>query len=119
MESDDYNFEIGFYENLDKRDANDDRVIELLAHLYTRVGRIEEGLSMDLRLSKRRPKDAMVHYNLACSLALIGQVEESYEMLRLAIELGYSDFRWMLEDPDLAKVRKLPVFQKLLQEIGV
>ena len=118
MSKEDYSFEISFYENLDKRDHNDARVIELLAHLYTRVGRIEEGLSMDLRLSQLRPKDSMVHYNLACSLCLVGQQEEALEMLRKSIGMGYSDFQWMMEDPDLEAVRRLPDFQKLLNDIG-
>ena len=73
---------------------------------------------MDLRLSKIRPTDALIHYNLACSLALMGQVDESFEMLKQSIAMGYTDFRWMLEDPDLATVRKLVVFQKMMQEIG-
>ncbi len=118
MESFDYSFEISFYEKLDSRDAMDGRVLEILAHLYTKVGRIEEGLSMDLRLSKLRPKDAMVHYNLACSLALVGQTEEGFEVLKQSIEMGYTDFDWMKEDPDLKSIRSLPVFQELVKEIG-
>ncbi|MEQ9825814.1 MAG: hypothetical protein ABQ298_15620 [Puniceicoccaceae bacterium] len=119
MDRERYQFEIAFYESLDRRNSNDARVMELLAQLYTRVGRIEEGLSMDLRLSKARPSDPMVHYNLACSLALVGQPDDALDMLKQSIQLGYSDFEWMLKDEDLARVRKLPKFGKLLREIGV
>jgi len=118
MTKEDYSYEISFFENLDKRSQSDSRVVELLAHLYTRVGRIEDGLSMDLRLSKLRPDDAMVHYNLSCSLSLVGRLEEAFDVLKQSIEMGYSDFEWMMEDSDLEAVRKLQDFKKLLDEIG-
>ncbi len=113
-----YNFEISFYEDLDKRDSNDVRVMEILAQLYTKVGRNAEGLSMDLRLSKARPEDPMIHYNLSCSLALMGQLGEAVEVLMSAIEMGYSDFDWMMQDKDLDPIRNHPAYKELLNEIG-
>ena len=32
---------------------------------------------------------------------------KSMEALRQAVLLGYRDFKWMLEDPDLEPVKKL------------
>ena len=115
--SEDHSFEIGFYEALDKRNPTDGRVMEILAQLYTRVGRNEDGLSMDLRLSKVRPEDPLVHYNLACSLALVGQLEEAVNTLRNSIRMGYRDFEWMMKDPDLDTIRELPSYTKLIDEI--
>ena len=119
MSEDIYSFEISFYETLDQRSDKDGRVIELLAQLYTKVGRIEDGLSMDLRLSKLRPKDPMVHYNLACSLALVGQTEESVSVLRQSIEFGYTDFDWLLQDKDLDSIRNLDSYGRLMKDIGI
>ena len=113
----DHTFEITFYESLDKRNPVDGRVIEILAQLYTKVGRNEDGLSMDLRLSKIRPEDPLVHYNLACSLALVGQSEEAVNTLQSSIGMGYRDFKWMLNDPDLDTIRELPSYRKLMEEI--
>lgn len=114
---DEYKFEILFYESLDHRDPMDGRVIEILAQLYTKVGRNADGLSMDLRLSKVRPNDPMVHYNLACSLALVGQCEESVNTLKHSIQMGYKDFTWMVKDPDLNAIRNLASYVKLVEEI--
>ena len=64
-----------------------------------------EGLKVDERLSRLRPDDALVHYNLACSYSLTGQLELAIEALESAINLGYRDFKWMGQDPDLKNLR--------------
>lgn len=63
-----------------------------------------------------RPEDATVRYNLACRYALLKQPDLALVTLRKAIELGYSDFRYMEEDRDLESIRKDPRFRKLLRE---
>jgi len=45
-----------------------------LGELYSRSGRLREGLSVDLRLVTLAPVDPIVRYNLACSLSLTGRV---------------------------------------------
>jgi hypothetical protein len=47
----------------------------------------------------------MVHYNLACSLSLTRRLVESAFALIEAIRLGYRDLDWMMQDPDLWKLR--------------
>jgi tetratricopeptide (TPR) repeat protein len=66
----DYEFEIGFFESILARDARYPEVVEILGSLYTKQGRIADGLKMDRRLVKLQPANATAHYNLACSLAL-------------------------------------------------
>ena len=85
--SDDFSFEIGFFENLYKRDTKDIRVIEILGHLYTKEGRIDEGLRMDRKMVRMRPEDPTAHYNLACSLALKERKRDAVQSLRQAVEL--------------------------------
>jgi predicted Zn-dependent protease len=119
MGSKDYSYEIEFYESIDAKGSNDPRVLEVLAQLYTRVGRNEDGLSMDLRLSKSRPQDPLVHYNLACSLALTGQHDQSLGVLKKAVEMGYNDFDWMIKDTDLDPIRNMTSYQEWLVSIGV
>jgi hypothetical protein len=110
-------FEIAFYESVLRRDARSTDVIELLGGLYTKVGRVTDGLKMDRRLVRLQPANPTAHYNLACSLALTRRKSAALRSLRLAVELGYSDFDWMSQDPDLEELKKYPAFIALLDQL--
>ena len=94
-------------------------VVELLANLYTRVGRIDDGLKMDRRLVRLRPDSPVAHYNLACSLSLKNRKAEAIRSLRTAIGKGYRDWNWLMEDADLRNLRDYPRFRELLEEFQV
>jgi tetratricopeptide (TPR) repeat protein len=106
-------FEIAFYESILSRDPNYSDVIELLGGLYTQQGRIGDGLRMDRKLVKLQPANATAHYNLACSLALSRRKRDALRSLRAAIALGYRDFDWMAQDPDLEELKEHPEFSAL------
>lgn len=108
--------EISFLEALRRRRPADRRILEVLGDLYTRTGRFEEGLEVDLRLSREHPSEPLIWYNLGCSLALVGRKEEAFDALGRAIELGYADVNWMLKDDDLASLRSDPRFKALVKE---
>jgi tetratricopeptide (TPR) repeat protein len=80
------------------------------------VGRYEEGLDVDRELAKRRPEDPGVWYNLGCSYALTGRIDEAFSALRRAIELGYDELAWMQKDEDLASLRDDSRFKALLNK---
>jgi hypothetical protein len=40
----------------------------------------------------------------------------SLKTLRLAVQLGYSDFRYMKEDTDLESIRHDPRFRQLIKD---
>jgi len=88
-----------------------------LGSVLTRLGRFEEGLEVDRRLVELAPGDPTVHYNLACSLALLGQVEPALDTLERAFELGYDDPTHLLEDEDLRGLRGSPRFRALLARL--
>ena len=113
----DLDFEIEFYERVMERNPNAVDVLMALGDDYTKAGRYREGLAIDLKLAKLRSNDPVVHYNLACSYSLLGQVDEALETLRRAIAVGYRDFSHMQRDPDLENVRRDPRYLALLQEI--
>jgi predicted Zn-dependent protease len=115
----DKQFEIHFFESILRKSPKDVAVIELLGGLYTSFGRIDDGLKMDRRLVRLQPDNPTARYNLACSLALKRRSAEAVRVLRQALELGYGDFDWMLQDPDLYSLKKYPAFRQLLAEIGV
>jgi Flp pilus assembly protein TadD len=85
-----------------------------LASILTRLGRVEEGLAADLQLVRLAPKEPVVHYNLACSLALLGRVDAAIDALERAVALGYRDLPHLEDDADLACVRSSPRYRTLL-----
>lgn len=112
-------FEIGFLEGVLRGDPCDESSLVLLAHLYTQRGEYAKGLAMDERLSKLRPEDRIVYYNLACSLSLLGRVDEAFEALERSVKLGYRELSHMLKDPDLEEVRQDARFGPLCRRLGL
>ena len=115
--SPDIEFETRFFEAVTKRDPRFTDVVEILGGLYTKQGRISDGLKMDRKLVRLEPDNSTAHYNLACSLALSRRQGPALEALERAIALGYDDYDWMHKDPDLVSLRNHPAFQKLLAKL--
>jgi len=110
-------FEIEFYEAILRRSPDYTEVVGLLGALYTKVGRIADGLRMDRKLVRLEPENPTAHYNLACSLALCKKRPAALQSLRKAVSLGYDDADWMLQDPDLEILKTDPEFQQLLGQL--
>jgi len=85
-----------------------------LGNVLTRLGRFDEGLAVDRELARREPDDATVRYNLACSLALVGRIDESFQELGQAVANGYEDAEHLAADEDLAAQRGDPRYAALL-----
>jgi tetratricopeptide (TPR) repeat protein len=113
MASPNSNFEIKFFESVLKRSPAYTEVIELLGGLYTKQGRVDEGLRMDRKLVRLVPDNPIAHYNLACSLALKRRKADAVRALRRAVEVGYRDLDWLREDPDLASLRDYAGFHEI------
>lgn len=111
----DHSFDISFYESILRRDPSYADVVEILGGLYTKVGRVADGLKMDRKLVRLQPDNATAHYNLACSLALMKRPADALATLAQAIALGYDDADWMVNDPDLAALHKRAEFRTLIE----
>ena len=111
-------FEIEFFEAIYRRCPDYTEVVGLLGGLYTKVGRVADGLRMDRKLVKLEPDNATAHYNLACSLALCKKRPDALKSLRKAVDLGYSDRDWMEQDPDYDSIRNEPRFKKLMEKVS-
>ncbi|MBP7830751.1 MAG: hypothetical protein KA248_12630 [Kiritimatiellae bacterium] len=109
--------EIAFLEAVHKRCGHNRHVWEALGDLYTRTGRFEEGLAMDLRMAGVYPADPMVLYNLACSYALTARPDEALLTLERAVRAGYHDADWMGRDRDLKSLHADPRFRALLRKV--
>lgn len=109
--------EVEFLEALRRRCPGHEPILEALGHVYTRAGRFQDGLQVDIELTRLRPADPESWYNLACSHALLGAHPAALEALERAIQCGYSDAHWMETDPDLESLSRDPAFLLLLQEL--
>jgi len=109
-------FEIAFFEGLVERKPDYIDALIPLAEAYTRQGLYDKGLKIDRRLSILREKDPVVHYNLACSYALVGKKQEAIQALKSAIQLGYVDLKYMGQDPDLETLREDAEFLDILKK---
>lgn len=110
-------FEIEFFEGVHRRNASDPDVVEILATLYSDLGRVDDSLRMDRRMVDLQPENPTAHYNLACSLALVSRNEDALLALRQAVELGYRDVSWLREDPDFKELREHPSFKDIVREL--
>jgi tetratricopeptide (TPR) repeat protein len=113
----DLDLEISFLEGIVRRSPAYIEALQLLGDDYTRRGRYSDGLSVDERLSRLRPDDSLVHYNLACSYSLTGQLELAVEALESAINLGYREFKWMAQDPDLKNLRDHAEYKRIRAKV--
>lgn len=109
-------FELEFFGGILDRQPDYVDVLRVMGNNLTLKGRYAHGLQVDKRLVQLRPGDALAHYNLACSYALLRRPDHAIKTLRRAVELGYRDFRYMREDRDLDAIRHDPRFRQLLRE---
>jgi tetratricopeptide (TPR) repeat protein len=109
-------FELDFFGQILERHPDFVEALRCHASNLASKKRIAESLQIERRIIRLRPHDALAHYNLACSYALLKQPDLAIATLRNALELGYHDFRYIHQDRDLDSVRKDPRFRKLLRE---
>jgi tetratricopeptide (TPR) repeat protein len=109
--------EIGFIEGVVRKDPEFVEALQILGDDYTKRGRFDDGLKIDEQLAHLRPQDATVLYNLACSYSLTERVAEAFNALHRALAAGYTDFKWMAQDPDLESLRKHPLYDEVRTKI--
>jgi tetratricopeptide (TPR) repeat protein len=108
---------IGFMEGVVKRDPGFVEALQILGDDYTRRGKFVAGLKVDEQLSQLRPGDPMVQYNLACSYSLTGNFNQGIAALEKALNLGFTDFKWLAQDPDLSDLRQHPLYKNIRAKV--
>jgi Flp pilus assembly protein TadD len=109
-------FEIQIYERSLEWEPDDIEVLDSLGLAYTARGLYDKGLEVDRRLTRLEPDNHTFVYNFACSLSLLGRVDEAFASLEQAIELGFRDLRLLAADPDLKAVRADARFSSLVDK---
>ena len=117
LQENDFVFEIDFYEGIIEKKPNFVEALMALGDLYTKVGQHEKGLAIDEKLSKLRPYNPIVLYNLACSYSILNDSKKAFRTIQKAIECGYRDFEHLEHDPDLINLRQDNRFQHYLAKI--
>ena len=112
---DDEEVELDFLERVRLRCPDYVPLLIPLGDLYTRRGRYQDGLDVDLHLVELCPDDPLVWYNLACSHSLTHALDEGMQALQRAVELGYTDVEYIREDRDLDALRSHPDFLQLMR----
>lgn len=115
-ESDNLEFEIEFYEKILGESPNFKQALIALGDAYTRKGHYHKGLKIDKKLTKLKPDDPVVFYNLSCSYSLLEMNDLAFGALFRAIDLGYDDFDHLKKDPDLHNLRGDSRFQELISK---
>src|SRR5437667_1076984 len=103
--ADDVALETSFFEGLVRRDPRYLEAWQFLGECYSKQSEWRKALKVDQRLANLCPEAPMVQYNLACSYSLLNKLPESLVALKQAIDLGFDDFSWLSQDPDLANLR--------------
>ena len=109
--------EMNFLEGVRRRCPKHLPTLEALGHMFTQSGRYEDGLRVDLELTGQRPDEPLYWYNLACSYALTRRDGDALAALQRAIDLGYRDLQWLMQDEDLRSLRFDPRFIAILQQL--
>lgn len=74
--------------------------------------------SLLAQLIDRQPLEHRHRYNLACAEARLGFKELALDALDSAVRLGFTDWKMMLADEDLAGLRDTPRFQSLARKLS-
>jgi tetratricopeptide (TPR) repeat protein len=112
-------FEISFYEGLVAKHPDFLQALMALGDLYTKKGFYAKGLEIDKKLAKMRPEDPYVLYNLACSYSLVNDLDHAFQVVRLAVESGYDDFKHLERDHDLDNLKRDERFTNYLSQVKV
>ena len=110
-------FIIWFFEGIVEKNPKYTDCLIYLGNAYTACGLYKKGLQVDQKICQMRPNDPIAHYNLACSYALLKNVDAAFDVLKKAITLGYKDIRHLEKDKDLDLLRGDERYKALIEKI--
>ncbi|MGQ0703862.1 MAG: TPR end-of-group domain-containing protein, partial [Gemmatimonadales bacterium] len=93
---------------------NDVRALYLGGIALARLGETAEARAKLERAASMDPDDPATVYNIACGLAVLGEVERAIDCLERCYRMGFAHHDWIRNDPDLNALRSHPRFQALL-----
>ena len=97
-----------------ERDERDAYVDHYVAGALRDAGAYEALLTVQMNRDVPENETASHLYDMACTQALLGRVDEAMGTLVEAVDAGYGDTGHMAEDDDLAALRDHPEWSKLI-----
>jgi len=85
------------------------------ASKWRQKGNIKKAVEILKAAVQRYPDQAVLHYDLACYLALLGEREDALKALERALQLDASLKELAKKDDDLKSLRNDPRFEKLVR----
>lgn len=87
-----------------------------LRHL--KLKRLEHAEREFRRVLEFEPDNEVAWYNLACTYARWGRIDEAFEHLEASVKRGFTDATHIREDPDLTSLHDDPRFGALLERLA-
>jgi len=78
------------------------------------LGEVERARAWARRAVLLDPENINLHYNMACAMVRLGDVDAALDLLERRVPTSASAAQWMEADPDLAPIRDHPRFQALV-----
>ena len=98
------------------QNPDDARAHVIFAILLAEVGRRDEAIRECDQALELSPGDPLMLYNCTCFYSRLGEAARAIQTLRQAIAVGYANWAWLKQDPDINPLRDNPEFQALLAE---
>ena len=99
-------------------EPNDTRACLSCAAALVHLGRYPEAVNMMDRAIEIDPLDRLVHYNLACAYAVMGESDQALDYLEKMTGTGAKTMDWVKNDGDLDSLRDHPRFKKFMERLG-
>ncbi|MFH1230364.1 MAG: tetratricopeptide repeat protein [Planctomycetota bacterium] len=88
----------------------------LLRSAYLGIKDYLKAIELFKKVIEMNQNDKGIWYNYACALSNNQNIDEAFQALKKAIELGYKDFDWMKKDWDLENLRKDKRFSEIVPQ---
>lgn len=85
-----------------------------LGNISLETGKIDNGRKYYMAALVKGGDAAEIHYNLACLETVGNNLDKAVEHLKTAIKLGYAGKERIMQNPELAPLRKLPRFGQIV-----
>ena len=85
-----------------------------LGNVCLETGRVAEARALYQKSYENGGNNPVLQYQMACADALAQEPEQALQHLRVALELGYRNLDLIKGNPELAPVRRLAAFSRLI-----